>query len=487
MSWFSTVPGLPEPHAIILAFVALTASSVVAPTPSEASHGTNHYVYARISARLAADGHRVEFALQQGRLASSTWGERIFPRARYFPTTTATVDQWLVSSALLLPSWDDPSSATEVRITARLRDNGQVEFALQQLVDGTWGLHIKPRARYFPTTTAIVGQWLISSPLSATLPRFANPDRAVIEAFYRATGGREWDVQTHWLSNRPLDEWAGVDTDSDGRVVRLRLEDNNLSGSIPPELGNLTRLEWLRLEDNNLSGSIPPELGNLSRLESLHLNGNNLTGSIPPALGNLTKLDSLRLDHNDLSGSIPPELANLTGLWSLRLDNNNLTGYIPLELSNLINMRLLNLGHNQLTGPIPPWLGNLTRLSSLSLGDNQLTGPIPSWLGNLINMRTLNLGHNQLSGSIPADLGNLTKLKRLRLHSNNLTGSIPPELGNITDLWSLRLDNNNLTGYIPLAILAYAQTQCVVLEGNNFTPSPPDNVAAYCYGPTSTW
>ena len=96
---------------ILLAFVALTASSVVAPAPAEAVHGTDHYVYARITARLGADG-RVEFALQQ-RLPGSTWSDRIFPRARYFPTT-ATVDQWLVSSALTLSALDDPSSETDV-------------------------------------------------------------------------------------------------------------------------------------------------------------------------------------------------------------------------------------------------------------------------------------------------------------------------------------------------------------------------------------
>ncbi|MCY4647934.1 MAG: hypothetical protein OXE73_13795 [Gammaproteobacteria bacterium] len=41
------------------------------------------------------------------------------------------------------------------------------------------------------------------------------------------------------------------------------------------------------LNDNNLSGSIPPELGSLSSLHVLDLDENRLTGSIPPALGDL--------------------------------------------------------------------------------------------------------------------------------------------------------------------------------------------------------
>ncbi|MYI28063.1 MAG: hypothetical protein F4064_08210, partial [Acidimicrobiales bacterium] len=62
---------------------------------------------------------------------------------------------------------------------------------------------------------------------------------------------------------------------------------------------------------NDLSGSIPPELGNLTGLETLSLSGNALSGSIPPSLGNLTNLTRLSLYSNELSGSIPPELGRL--------------------------------------------------------------------------------------------------------------------------------------------------------------------------------
>ena len=46
----------------------------------------------------------------------------------------------------------------------------------------------------------------------------------------------------------------------------LVLEDNQLTGSIPPEIGNLTNLTLLNLEGNHLTGSIPPEIGNLTNL-----------------------------------------------------------------------------------------------------------------------------------------------------------------------------------------------------------------------------
>uniref|UniRef100_A0A6N2LH96 Leucine-rich repeat-containing N-terminal plant-type domain-containing protein n=1 Tax=Salix viminalis TaxID=40686 RepID=A0A6N2LH96_SALVM len=44
---------------------------------------------------------------------------------------------------------------------------------------------------------------------------------------------------------------------------------NRLTGTIPPEIGNITTLEQLVLEDNLLGGSLPPDLGNLTRLRRL--------------------------------------------------------------------------------------------------------------------------------------------------------------------------------------------------------------------------
>ena len=139
----------------------------------------------------------------------------------------------------------------------------------------------------------------------------AATDSTALVALYEATDGDNWTNNTHWLSDRPLGEWHGVTTDADGRVTWLALGGNQLSGSIPPELGNLANLTWLALYGNQLSGSIPPELGNLTNLTDLNLYGNQLSGSIPPELGNLTNLTGLRLGGNQLSGSIRPNWATL--------------------------------------------------------------------------------------------------------------------------------------------------------------------------------
>ena len=242
-------------------------------------------------------------------------------------------------------------------------------------------------------------------------------DRAALVALYNATGGETWVGSDSWLSDMPTGEWSGVTTNADGRVIKLHLGDNRLSGEIPPELGNLANLEVLSLHENQLSGEIPPELGNLANLEVLSLSRNQLSGEIPPELGNLANLEVLSLQENQLSGEI------------------------PLELGNLANLQLLYLHENQLSGEIPPELGNLANLERLTLVENQLSGAIPPELGNLANLEVLSLSWNQLSGEIPAELGNLANLEYLHVHENQLSGCIPRSLQD-----SLNASGSDLAG-----------------------------------------
>ena len=279
-----------------------------------------------------------------------------------------------------------------------------------------------------------------------------NPDREALVALYNASDGHNWTRSDNWGTDAPLDQWHGVLVDGRGRVVMLLLPENQLSGQIPAELGNLASLEWLWLHRNELRGTIPVELGNLTNLEYLSLRENQLSGPIPVELGNLTNLKSLGLRENQLSGPIPVELGNLTNLESLSLGDNQLSGPIPVELGNLTNLDFLSLHDNQLSGPIPVELGNLAKLESLSLGDNQLSGPIPVELGNLTNLDYLSLRENQLSGPIPVELGNLAKLESLSLSGNQLNGPIPAELGNLANLESLWLHRNELRGTIPVEL-----------------------------------
>ena len=72
-------------------------------------------------------------------------------------------------------------------------------------------------------------------------------DRDALVALYNATDGANWTDNTNWLSDEPLGDWHGVTTDDQGRVTELDFRGNQLSGTIPPELGNLSSLTELSL------------------------------------------------------------------------------------------------------------------------------------------------------------------------------------------------------------------------------------------------
>ena len=318
---------------------------------------------------------------------------------------------------------------------------------------------------------ATVTEWLSLCQVASESD--ASTDKAALVALYNAMDGPNWANNRNWLSDRPIGEWSRVSTDGDGRVTGLWLDGNELSGSIPSELGTLDNLRTLSLSNNELSGSIPSELGDLANLGVLWLDGNELSGSIPSELGNLANLYSLWLDGNELSGSIPSELGNLDNLYSLWLLGNQLSGSIPSELGNLDNLYSLYLCGNQFSGSIPSELGNLPNLYWLRLGDNQFSGSIPSELGNLDNLGYLWLYGNQFSGSIPSELGNLDNLGYLWLYNNQLSGSIPSELGNLDNLGYLSLRNNQLSGSIPPELGNLANLRKLYLGDNQLSGCVP--------------
>lgn len=171
-----------------------------------------------------------------------------------------------------------------------------------------------------------------------------------LQMLYNTTNGSGWRNKTGWLDSTTIGNWYGVEL-TQGHISSINLSQNQLSGYIPAEIGNLSYLSFLDLSNNALTGNIPSELGSLSNLKTLILSFNQLTGEIPASLGNLSKLTLLYLSENQLSGSVPSELGNLTNLLELLLYKNQLSGSLPVTLKNLTSLNAIGFFGTSLCEP----------------------------------------------------------------------------------------------------------------------------------------
>ena len=275
----------------------------------------------------------------------------------------------------------------------------------------------------------------------------SSADRAALTALYHATGGPQWYFSRNWLTDEPLETWHGVTTDREGRVIALYLEDNNLTGLLPSELGNL------------------------SRLETLHLNSNELTGKLPSRITKLSHLRNFSF-HTFRGGLCAP--AEVQG-WLQQIENASGPNCMKLTPDIARDRDALVALYNATNGP--EWHESRNWLSYLPLDDWE--GVTTNKDGRVTGIEFVRQGRfkafygNNLTGELPPELGNLSHLWVLELSNNNLSGTLPPGLGNIRSLSVIRIADNNLTGEIPLNWRSLTLSQ-FMFSGNNGLCAPAE-------------
>ncbi|XP_061980429.1 cuscuta receptor 1-like isoform X2 [Populus nigra] len=277
----------------------------------------------------------------------------------------------------------------------------------------------------------------------------------------------------------------------------------DLHGTLPAqgwcELKNMKQLD---LSGNNLGGSLPDCLGNLSSLQLLDVSENQFTGNI--ASGPLTNIISLKflslsnnlfevptsmkpfMNHSSLkffsceNNKLVTELATFDNLipkfqlvfFQLSKPSEALNVEIPDFLYNQYHLRFLDLSHNNITGMFPSWLlKNNTRLEQLYLSDNSFVGALQLQDHLHPNMTNLDISNNNMNGQIPKDICLIfPNLGSLRMAKNGFTGCIPSCLGNISSLRVLDLSNNQLSTVKleQLTTIQFLNLSNNNLGGNNF-------------------
>lgn len=248
-------------------------------------------------------------------------------------------------------------------------------------------------------------------------------DSVALVAFYNALNGAGWTTKTNWLTGA-ANTWQGVSVASE-RVTVLELPSNNLNGTLPAALFNLSQLTELNVSNNAISGTLPPEVDDLTSLQILDVSDNDMDGDLPDNLYSLTNLTELYLDGNDFTGSISPLVSSLTNIQTFHAEHLPMTGPIPSQIFDLTTLVHLGIS-GKLNGPVPASIGTLTSLMSFECDSCAITG-LPAQITTLPNLTSLKLYNNDLT-TIP-DFSAMS-LSLLDVGKNNLTfESLEPNVG----------------------------------------------------------
>lgn len=245
-----------------------------------------------------------------------------------------------------------------------------------------------------------------------------NYEREILINLYNATDGDNWKLsfETNWCSDKPLNEWYGIETNDAGNVISIDLAHFGLTGIA--DLRGLTHLEKVNLEYNSLTAL---GISGLSNLKELDCANNQLTNL---DVAELTNLEHLYCESNLLTELNVSQLRNLT---ILICNKNNLK---TLDLKNLTQLTSLSCSYNQLSNLD---VTHLTKLINFSCNSNQLSNIDVSNLTQLIN---LSCGDNGLT---TLDVSNCTKLQDLSCSIGNLTNL---DVSKLTDLRTLSCTGN---------------------------------------------
>jgi len=145
--------------------------------------------------------------------------------------------------------------------------------------------------------TGISGQ-MTREPFScAKVFDISQPACEALVALFQSTDGPNWNNNAGWLVNNQACTWYGINCQIvTGSLTHVMLDNNGLTGTLPPEIGNLS-LSWLVLSNNEIGGELPGSIGNL-QVENLVVNNTFLTGPLPLSMVNLTTLQTF-----DFSGT----------------------------------------------------------------------------------------------------------------------------------------------------------------------------------------
>lgn len=233
------------------------------------------------------------------------------------------------------------------------------------------------------------------------------------------------------------------------RLLEFSVAENLFKGKLPSMEG-MHELRTFAVNNNEFE-DFPKDMDHLTKLQQLHLHSNKINAELPITFAKLTALRDIAMGDNKIKGRLPETIGNLRYLVSLKAPNNLLENTLPSSIETCKELEELDLSQNFMNGD-PPFgaLGHLVKFRALVLSHNRFNGVLSESVKLFKKLEVLQLDDNEFSGALPgAALGQLGTLKRLALGNNRFDGVIPSELSAMTSLEDLQLQKNRLKGRVP--------------------------------------
>ena len=237
-------------------------------------------------------------------------------------------------------------------------------------------------------------------------------------------------------------------------LKHLYASSSQVNGNFP-QTWDTPMLEDLVMDNNDLVGYIPSDLGKNVALKQIMLQGNMMSSyrDFPSNYGNLSQLVNLSLlqvesfQHKTLCATIPTSWESMTSLEHVSLCLwDPLPDFVGESWQRLREFTIIG---GQYVGDIPASICKLDQLEHLKFSISQFTGMIPECIFSMPSLTHVDLSYNRLSGPIPEAIGAANGIQFISLANNHFNDTIPQFFGQLTNLYYLSLANNILIGEIP--------------------------------------
>jgi len=372
-------------------------------------------------------------------------------------------------------------------------------------------------------------------PTHRAIAQASTQDSLALVDLYNNTNGPNWVNHTNWLTGAPLSTWYGIYIFDSVHVSIVNLDNNNLVGTLPSSLGNLTNPAEFSFQNNRLSGSLPSSLTNLPGTRSsiiLKFAHNQMSGAIPdfeqfwpPALDvSFNDFTFATLEPFITSGQINDHPRSITDIFQAdlpliqngnvisiaaggTLSNNTYTWYkdgvvvatnsgdstFTMTGTGAYAVSVTNAAVPSLTLYSIQSMNTQDSLAVIDLYNNTLganwlnnfnwatSAPVASWNGIVARfgrVQQIYLPFNNLNGPLPSSLSNLSAATLLDLDNNQLSGTIPSSFGSLQSMQQLQLATNQLTGSVPPTLGDLSNLSLLDLSANQLTGPIPTTLGS---------